>query len=96
MRIAILATAMLLGGPALAQAPAQPPLAAFACGGCHGVGSKGTDPVPALAGRPQAEIVEAMKAFRANERPGTIMGRIARGYSDDEIAAIAATLSSWR
>lgn len=96
MRIAILATAVLLAGPAMAQAPAQAPLAAYACGGCHGVGSTGSGPVVALAGRPQEEIVSAMKAFRANERPGTIMGRIARGYTDEEIAAIAAALSSWR
>lgn len=31
-----------------------------------------------------------MLAFRANERPATIMGRIARGYTDAEIAALAA------
>ncbi|WP_144185240.1 c-type cytochrome [Elioraea rosea] len=102
MRIAILATAALLAAPAMAQAPTRQvsalsaPLAAYACGGCHGVGSTGSGPVVALAGRPEQEIVSAMKAFRANERPGTIMGRIARGYTDEEIAAIAAALSSWR
>ena len=31
----------------------------------------------------------ASRFRRANERPGTIMGRIARGYTDAEIAAIA-------
>jgi sulfide dehydrogenase cytochrome subunit len=31
-----------------------------------------------------------MRAFAANERPGTIMGRIARGYTEAEIAALAA------
>jgi cytochrome c553 len=31
-----------------------------------------------------------MIAFKAGQRPGTIMGRIAKGYSEDEIRAIAA------
>jgi sulfide dehydrogenase cytochrome subunit len=41
-------------------------------------------------------LAAAMRAFRANERPGTIMGRIARGYSDAEIAAIAAYFAQQR
>ena len=72
------------------------PLAAYACGGCHGVGAKGEGAVVALAGRPKQELVAAMAAFRSNERPGTIMGRIARGYTEAEIEAIAAHLSAQR
>jgi sulfide dehydrogenase cytochrome subunit len=37
-----------------------------------------------------------MIAFRSNERPGTIMGRIARGYSEAEIAAIAEFIAGQR
>ena len=45
----------------------------------------------AASGRPPApRIAEAMRAFRSGQRPGTIMPRIAKGFSDDEIAAIAA------
>ena len=35
------------------------------------------------------ELREAF-AFKAGQRPGTIMDRIAKGYSEDEIRAIAA------
>ncbi len=73
-----------------AAAMAQAPLAAQGCLGCHGTAGGGITPVPGLAGRPATELVAAMTAFRANERPATIMGRIARGYTDAEIAAIAA------
>jgi cytochrome c553 len=45
--------------------------------------------VPGLAGRDRAELVALMAAFRANERPATIMGRITRGYSEAEIASSA-------
>ena len=31
-----------------------------------------------------------MRTFRTGQRPATVMDRIAKGFSDDEIAAIAA------
>jgi sulfide dehydrogenase cytochrome subunit len=75
----------LSAAPALAQAP----LAAEGCIGCHGPGGTGAGGIPALAGRDAAELRALMIAFRANERPGTIMGRVARGYTDAEIAAMS-------
>lgn len=88
---AVLAAA--LAAPAFAN---EPPLAALACGGCHGVGSRGSPPIDGIAGRPAEQIIASLNAFRANEKPGTIMGRIARGYTEAEIAAIAAWLASQR
>jgi sulfide dehydrogenase cytochrome subunit len=35
-------------------------------------------------------MVAVMKAFRNGRRPATVMDRIAKGFSDDEIAVIAA------
>jgi sulfide dehydrogenase cytochrome subunit len=70
-------------------ATAQAPLAAEGCLGCHGPDGKGGPGAAAIAGRDRAELVATMLAFRANERPGTIMGRIARGYTEAEIAAVA-------
>jgi sulfide dehydrogenase cytochrome subunit len=34
-------------------------------------------------------IVAALKAFKSGERPGTVMDRIAKGYTDEEIQRIA-------
>lgn len=67
------------------QAAAQ--TSAAACSGCHAPRSDG--PIPSLAGRPAAEIVAAMAAFRSGERAATVMDRIAKGYSDEEIRVIA-------
>jgi cytochrome subunit of sulfide dehydrogenase len=52
--------------------------------------------VPPLHGRPAEEIVAAMQAFRAGERPATVMDRIAKGFTDDESRAIATWLSQQR
>ena len=46
--------------------------------------------VPRLNGRNPADIVAAMQAFQSGQLPSTVMDRIAKGFSDDEIKAIAA------
>jgi cytochrome c553 len=46
--------------------------------------------VPRLRGKPAADTTAAMIAFKAGQRTGTIMDRIAKGFSDAEIQAIAA------
>jgi len=67
---------------------------AAGCTACHGVG--GAKRLPALAGRPTGEIVERMKQFRAGIRPSTLMGQLAKGYTDDEIDLIAAFFAAQR
>lgn len=71
---------------------AAPPTAAMlsnACAGCHGTNGGSAGPaMPSLAGQSKEAIVDAMKKFKSGERPSTIMGRLAKGYSDTEFAAI--------
>lgn len=50
--------------------------------------------MPPLAGRKPAEIVDAMRAFRTGQRSATVMDRIAKGFSDTEVEAIANWYSS--
>ena len=83
------AAMMLLASAGLAQ-PADAPSGAASCSGCHASDTRVETPVPPLVGRPAADITSQMIAFKAGRRPGTIMDRIAKGYSDDEIRAIAA------
>jgi cytochrome c553 len=86
--------ALLLSGIALTAAHAQvraglPPPGASSCSGCHPVSSTVDTPVVRLIGRYPAEIVSAVQAFRSGQRPATVMDRIAKGFTDDEIKAIA-------
>jgi sulfide dehydrogenase cytochrome subunit len=86
-----LTTAVLLAAlaaPASAQT-AQTPLIALSCAGCHGVNGAGQGSAPPIAGHDRSAFVQVWAAFRANERPATIMNRIARGYSDAEVAQLA-------
>lgn len=43
----------------------------------------------ALDGKMASAIEEAMQQFKTGARPATIMNRIAKGYSDEEIASVA-------
>lgn len=78
-------------------ASGQAPAGAAACLDCHPTSSDQTvGPVPRLAGRNPPDIVAAMQGFRNGQRPGTIMDRIAKGFSDEEIRAIADWLGAQR
>ncbi len=61
----------------------------FNCFTCHGPAGQGAGDIPALAGRAADELKASLQAFKRGTEQGTIMNRIARGYSDAEIDIIA-------
>ena len=75
--------------PAAAAGLADAPPGALSCSGCHATSSSVKTDVPHLIGREPATIVSAMQGFRAGTTPATVMDRIAKGFGDDEIKAIA-------
>lgn len=89
-----LAAAIGIVSIAAAVVSAEPPAGAAACSGCHPASPRVISPVPRLAGVDQAAIVRALLEFRSGQRPATVMDRIAKGFTDDEIQAIAAWLAT--
>ena len=81
---------------AAAVVSAEPPVGAASCSGCHPASTRVTSPVPRLAGLDRAAIVRAMQDFRSGQRTGTVMDRISKGFTDDEIQAIAAWYAAQR
>jgi cytochrome subunit of sulfide dehydrogenase len=67
---------------------------ADACTSCHGVNGYSAGRIPSIGGLGHARLIGELKAFRAGERDPTVMNRIARGYSDTEIEALADYFSS--
>jgi cytochrome subunit of sulfide dehydrogenase len=85
--------ALTVGALAVSAAThAAPPTAAMlsnACAGCHGTQGASAGPsMPSLAGQSKEVIVESMKKFKSGERPSTVMGRLAKGYSDADFEAM--------
>jgi sulfide dehydrogenase cytochrome subunit len=80
----LLGCGMLLG---TAQLPAAPTATMLAdtCAGCHGTDGASAGPAtPSIAGNSEVYMVDTMMAFKSGERPSTVMGRIAKGYSEEE------------
>ena len=75
---------------------AEPPVGAVSCSGCHPASARVASPVPRLNGLDRATIVRAMQDFRSGQRAGTVMDRIAKGFTDEEIQAIAAWYATQR
>lgn len=70
----------------------------YTCHGCHGIpGYDNAYPsykVPHIAGQNEQYLVNALKAYKSGERTHPTMGAQAQSMSDQEIADIAAYLSS--
>lgn len=89
----LLGTGLLLGTAHVAAAPSGQALA-DTCAGCHGTDGASVGPTtPSIAGISETYMVDTMKAFQSGDRKSTIMGRIAKGYSDEEFAAMAAVFA---
>ena len=90
------AAALAFSGAALAAGPSAAMLAS-ACAGCHGtLGASAGPSMPSLAGQSRLAIVESMKGFKSGERPSTVMGRLAKGYSDAEFETMGEYFSKQR
>jgi cytochrome subunit of sulfide dehydrogenase len=86
----LLALAILCSSSGAASAVDVPPAGVSACSGCHPISRSVETPFTQLVGRNPADILTAVQEFRTGQRPGTVMDRIAKGFTDDEIKAIAA------
>jgi sulfide dehydrogenase cytochrome subunit len=85
---------------ATTQAHAQAPSAlqarslAASCAACHGTHGQAQPGMATLAGLPQEVIVQKMLDYKAGRLPATLMHQLAKGYTDEEITAIAAQLAT--
>jgi cytochrome subunit of sulfide dehydrogenase len=76
---------------------ADPPPGVSSCSGCHALSpslkTSIPSPIPSLVGRSAAEIAGVMREFKSGARPATVMGRIAKGFGDADIDAMAEWLT---
>ena len=85
----------LAAAPAQAESTSVPVdprglMAAQTCAGCHGTRGyiEHSAYVP-LAGMPREQFLNAMRSFADGSRPSTLMGPLARAFTDEEIEAMA-------
>ena len=84
--VSVPAVVMLFAVAAEAQSP---PAGAVSCSGCHPASTSVASPVPRIIGRDRAEMLKALQEFRSGQRAATVMDRIAKGFTDAELEALA-------
>lgn len=91
----LLLAVMLTGLTSTAAAQTKIEVLARTCNACHGYGgvSAGTS-MPSIGGLPKEYLKRVMKQWKYDERSSITMGRIVKGFSDDEIDALAAYFAS--
>ena len=69
--------------------PAQARSWAAGCANCPGTKGQAQPGMESLAGANAADLVKKMQDFKAGRKPATIMHQLSKGYSDEQIQAIA-------
>ncbi len=64
------------------------------CFSCHGPDGRSAGAMPAIAGKSAAYIAAKLAAFKSGAAEATVMNRIARGFSEAEIEAVAKYLAA--
>ena len=67
---------------------------AFNCFTCHGTDGQSTGEIPSINGTSQRDLRTKLIEFKNDEGKPTIMNRIIKGYSDDEIDRVSEYLST--
>lgn len=95
LRIASLAAGLVLAGAPLAEGVRSPAMLANTCAGCHGInGASAGDIMPIVGGLERGYLYAVLSEYKSGERDSTIMGRLMRGYSDNDLKAIAAYMAA--
>ena len=88
--LAALGAVMFLSLPAVGSADSMNSAAlGNPCAGCHGTDGHSKGAMPTIAGKSADFIAKSLKDFRDGKKQSTVMQRIAKGYSDAQIEALA-------
>lgn len=79
--------ALLAGGPSGATLGGT-------CAACHGYNGSSVGIIPSIAGNTTEYFVDTMESFKSGDRKSTVMGRLAKGYSTEEIKKMAEFFAS--
>lgn len=92
LAVAALAGSALLamGLPVKAQDMNKVRYLAANCANCHGTDGRSVGVMESLAGYDKEKFITNMKEFRSGDKPATIMHQLTKGYTDKQIADLAA------
>lgn len=80
---------LMLAPSAFAEELSRGAMLSASCAGCHGTDGKSPGAIPDISDKKSEFIRMSLEDFRSGKRASTVMGRHAKGYSDEEILLIA-------
>ena len=80
---------LLLISPGIANELSRGAILSASCEGCHGTNGHSPGSIPDISGKSAEYLRAAMESFRSGEAKSSVMGRQAKGYTDEEILLIA-------
>lgn len=86
--------ATLLAAPAVAADDLAIAVLAGSCANCHGTDGHSPGAIPSLAGKAEADLLKSLTGFKSGQAKATVMTRLAKGYSDAQLAALARYFAS--
>ncbi|QCB46442.1 c-type cytochrome [Hydrogenophaga sp. PAMC20947] len=63
---------------------------AAACATCHGTQGKAEAGNESLAGKDKDEMLQKLLDFKSGRKPATLMHQLSKGYTDEQLAQLAA------
>lgn len=99
MKIKLFSQLLLLGGvvttsPVLVAEGPTGAVLGGTCAACHGYNGSSVGIIPSIAGNTEDYFIDTMDSFKSGERKSTVMGRLAKGYSSEEIKRMAEFFAS--
>lgn len=88
--------AALMASPPLSAAEVPIEVLAGPCAACHGTDGRSPGGMPTLAGKSEETLLKSLKGFKSGEAPATVMTRLAKGYSDAQLQALARHFSQFK
>lgn len=85
-----------LGAPEVRAQTSTGAVLAAPCAACHGAGGASPGAIPAIDKLDAAAMAALLRQFRNAGSEATVMNRIARGYTDAEIDALAQHFATQR
>ena len=86
---AAIVVSLLLASPGQAGDLSRGEMLSVSCAGCHGTDGHSPGSIPDISDKSAEYIRASMEEFRSGKRESTVMGRQAKGYTDEEILLIA-------
>jgi sulfide dehydrogenase cytochrome subunit len=86
----------LLVFPAHAQNSTYAAELAASCTNCHASTATGAGDIPVIAGRDKEALLKLLTDFKTGARPATVMHQLARGFTTEQLEALAAYFASVR